>query len=131
MDELITELWNGFFEFLPRLIGATLIVLIGATILLLGPVLLYRMWRRGAATRSRASNVAVGTIFWTWVAMASLVLASLAVNTLGIDWMQNGMDSLIAATPILFVAAIMIGLGTAISLLFIGDRPSVESAGDA
>ena len=119
-DDVFTDMFGNFFEFLPRLLGAIIIFLVGTFI----AKFLYRMIARGLSKvgvdrlvdksglggpLERAgypdSGVFLAKIIYY---MLMLVVASLAINTLGIEQLQDLFDQLIAWIPKLFVAILIL-----------------------
>lgn len=113
------DLFDDFMELLPQLIGAVAIVVVGFVIFLLGPIVLYRRFRRKPG-RGRLGRVCVGFAFWCWTVMVGLVILSLGINTLGIEPLQEFFDEIIASVPKVIVAGFTLGIASGVFLLAAG-----------
>jgi len=123
LDDSLTGLFDDFFGFLPNLIGAAIIFAVGSVMLLAPPWLVWSLSRQKVADRWPAAAKVLTGLLYLWLFLAGLVILSLTINTLGIEWLTNGFNTLIGWLPPLIVAAVVLGgLGFAVYAIRSGEQ---------
>lgn len=110
-DIKLGDLSTRFVEFLPNLIGASVIAAVGGLLLLWLPWFIWKRVEPGLGTRASTFIRPVRAVLWVWTVMAGAVVLSLVVNTLGIGRLTSAFDRVLYWIPRLLVALVVLAIG--------------------